>query len=176
MADEEENEKGAEEEGGGGGSKLPLIIAGVNTLGLIGLAAFIMLKPDPVPTVAPPPAGGDPVAESGENLPRPDVAAEVGVMYEMGQMIINLAEPSGDRYLKAKLQLELDNEETQAELESRIAQVKYQLQVLLSGQRVADVQGPENMESLRRAMAKRINNVLPKGRVMAVWPTEWVVQ
>ena len=91
-------------------------------------------------------------------------------------MVVNLKEPTGDRYLKTKVELELDSEETRAEVEGRLSAIRYQLNLLLSGQRVADVQGPEAIETLRKSMIRRANAVLAKGRIVNVWPAEWIVQ
>ena len=97
-------------------------------------------------------------------------------MYELGSVVVNLREPGGDRYLKAKLQLELDAPDTQTEVEQRASQIRFQINALLSGHRVADVQGPENMEALRKKMRRRANTVMTKGKIVAVWPDEWIVQ
>jgi len=99
-----------------------------------------------------------------------------GPMVDVGTLVVNLKEAGGDKYLKAKINLELDGDETLAEVEARLSQVKYQLTMLLSGQRVADVQGPEAMEALRKSMIRRANAVLSKGRIVGVWPEEWIVQ
>ena len=82
-----------------------------------------------------------------------------------------------DRYLKVRIELELDKEETRTEVESRLSQIKYNLQTLLSGQRVKDVNGPKNKEALRKSMIRRANAALGGiGRITEVWPSEWVVQ
>ncbi|MFN3201727.1 MAG: flagellar basal body-associated protein FliL [Bradymonadia bacterium] len=171
-----------EEEGGGkgGGSKLLMIMLLVNTLGLGGLAAYVVLG-----------GGGDAsaAAETGdvaeealeppeemEDMPAAAPGATGFEYTDMKELVINLNEPSGDRYLKTKINLQLDSEETKAEIDLRKSQIRYQLNVLLSGQRVVDVQGPENMESLRKAMVRRINASLSKGRVTGVWMVDWIVQ
>ncbi len=176
MAEDEEPEEGAEEGKGGGAGKILLILGAINTLGLLGLAAFVVLG-----------GGGDaPMSpEKGMEAAEMQAAAagrpggaegEPGPMMELGTLVVNLREPTGDRYLKTKIQLELDSEETRAEVESRLSQIRYQITMLLSGQRVADVQGPESMEALRKAMIRRVNASLSKGRVVGVWPDEWIVQ
>ena len=38
------------------------------------------------------------------------------------------------------------------------------------------VSGPEAMEALRKSMIRRANAVLSKGRIVGVWPEEWIVQ
>ena len=90
--------------------------------------------------------------------------------------MVNLKEPTGDRFLKIKAELELDSEETRPEVEGRLMAIRYELNLLLSGQRVVDVQGPDAIETLRKAMIRRANSRLSKGRIVNVWPGEWIVQ
>ena len=71
-----------------------------------------------------------------------------GPKVDLGEMTVNLKDPMADRYLKVRLELELDKE-TRVEVEQRLSQIKYNVQTLLSGQRVKDVNGPKNKEALR---------------------------
>jgi len=175
MDEPEDLQEGEEESSRRGGSnRLLLIMLIVNTVGLIALAVLFVLR------------GGDGAQRSGdvangamddsqvEGMPR--AGKDVGPMVELGTMVVNLAEPTADRLLKVSLHLELDDESTREEVEARRQQIKYQLQLLLSGQRVASVTGPENIERLRKQMTRRANAVLSKGRVVGVWPAEWIVQ
>jgi flagellar protein FliL len=176
MAEEEEPEDGEEESGGGaGGGKLLLIIGLVNAIGLAGLAAFVVLgNPGAAPMT---PESASEAAEFDQASRRGRAnQGEPGPMMELGSLVVNLREPNAERYLKCKLQLELDSEDTRAEVEGRLSQIRLQLTMLLSGQRVADVTGPEAMEALRKAMIRRVNAQLNQGRVMGVWPDEWIVQ
>jgi flagellar basal body-associated protein FliL len=165
---------------GGGSGKIVIIIGAINTLAIIGLAAFVMMGGGGG-------GGGPPTMMSPEQMAEDALAKEVpvgvpsvkgapGPKVEIGELIVNLKEPTGDRYLKTKIELELDNEETRAEVEGRLAAIRYQLNLLLSGQRVADVQGPEAIETLRKSMIRRANAVLSRGRIVNVWPAEWIVQ
>ena len=100
-----------------------------------------------------------------------------GPKVDLGEMTVNLKDPMVDRYLKVRLELELDKEETRVEVEQRLSQIKYNVQTLLSGQRVKDVNGPKNKEALRKSMIRRSNAALGgTGRITEVWPSEWVVQ
>ena len=166
MAEEnEEPQVEEEEESGGGGGKLVLLIGLINTLGLLGLAAYIMTGGGAAP--APPPAP-DLMAEAAlaKEAPAgvPEAQGAPGPKVELGELVVNLREPTGDRYLKTKIELEIDSEETRGEVEGRLSAIKYQLNLLLSGQRVNDVQGPEAIETLRKSMIRRANAVLAKGR------------
>lgn len=172
MADEEGLGPGG---GGGGGGKLGMIIGLLNLVGLIGMAVYIFVLQPSQPTQA----QQEDKAMEEEISEEPKAKANLqapGPMMELGVLVVNLREPTGDRYLKTKLQIELDSEETRAEIEGRLGRAKFELTKLLSGQRVADVQGPESMEALRRAMTRRLNAIIAKGRVIDVWPEEWIVQ
>lgn len=158
----------------GGSNKLLLIMLMVNTLGLIALAVLFLLRGGGGPETSGDVASGAMDDSQIEGMPR--VGKDVGPMVELGGMVVNLRDGTGDRLLKVNLHLELDSEGTQEEVESRRQQIKYQLQLLLSGQRVADVTGPENIEALRKQMTRRVNALLAKGRVTGVWPAEWIVQ
>ena len=158
------------------GNKLLMILLLVNMVGLVGLGAFVALG---MTKSAPPPPPEDVVEEAMDDSDLPSLgsnSSEGGPIVELKPLVVNLREPSGDRYLKVKLHLELDAEETKVVVDSKLSQIRYQLTMLLAGQRVVDVQGPENMEALRKAMVRRANAVLHKGRIVGVWPAEWIVQ
>ncbi|MEE2755906.1 MAG: flagellar basal body-associated FliL family protein [Myxococcota bacterium] len=173
-----EEEGGEESEGSGGGGKLVLIIGLINTIGLIGLAYMGMTGGfgggGGGPTLSPEAMGES--ALQGKKTVEDRPSAAPGPKVELGELVVNLKEPTGDRFLKIKAELELDSEETRAEVEGRLTSIRYELNLLLSGQRVVDVQGPDAIETLRKAMIRRANSRLAKGRIVNVWPGEWIVQ
>ena len=184
-AEEENPEGGGEQEAAeqgeesGGGGKMVLLIGLVNTIGMCALGyLFLTQKPQVV-------AGGgtmapiDPVmsAESTNGVDTAKRTGAPGPKIDLGEMTVNLKDPMADRYLKVRLELELDKEETRTEVEGRLNEIKYHLQAMLSGQRVKDVNGPKNKEALRKNMIRRANAALGgSGRITEVWPSEWVVQ
>jgi len=184
-ADEEKPDGGAEERAadgddeGGGGGKVVLLIGLVNTLGMCALGyLFLTQKPEVVAAGAAM-APIDPVM-SAESTNGADTAKRTGApgpKIDLGEMTVNLKDPMADRYLKVRLELELDKEETRSEVEGRFNEIKYHLQAMLSVQRVKDVNGPKNKEALRKNMIRRANAALGgSGRITEVWPSEWVVQ
>jgi flagellar basal body-associated protein FliL len=182
MAEENEEPQAEEEEeeesGGSGGGKLVLIIGLINTIGLIGLAYMGMTGGfgggGSAPTLSPEAMGESALQGKKSAEDRPSAAP--GPKVELGELTVNLKEPTGDRFLKIKVELELDSEETRPEVEGRLQAIRYELNLLLSGQRVVDVQGPDAIETLRKAMIRRANARLAKGRIVNVWPGEWIVQ
>ncbi len=190
-ADEEETHGEDGEKPKKKGFPLMMVLLLVNTLGVLGVGAYVVLvMPKGAPAAMSPEEmaaqGGTGGKEQGgmgghgaAREPKPAGAPESGAagpMLELGDVIVNLREPGGDHFLKTKLSLELDVEETRPEVEARLSQIKYQINMLLAGQRMADVQGPEKMEALRQAMVRRVNAVLTSGRIVGVWPEVWIVQ
>lgn len=171
-----------------GGSPLLLVILLVNTIGLFGIGAYVMfflpkgggpaLTPEQMAAQHDAKAQGGAAAEAGEGDRHGGGKSgdKAGPMVELGTLVVNLREPSGEHFLKTRLTLELDAEPTKAEVEGRLSQIRYQLNMLLAGQRIADVQGPEKMEALRQTMTRRANAVLGSGKIVGVWPEEWIVQ
>jgi flagellar basal body-associated protein FliL len=174
----EQAEEVAEEAGESGGGKLVLLIGLINTLAIVGLGAMFLLK-TPEPSAAPSLGPVDPsmTVDSANGIDVSKKTGAPGPKVDLGEMTVNLKDPMADRYLKVRLELELDKEETRVEVEQRLSQIKYNLQTLLSGQRVKDVNGPKNKEALRKSMIRRSNAALGgTGRITEVWPSEWVVQ
>lgn len=184
MAEEEkvEGEEAQETTGAAGesgGGKMVLLIGLINTLAIVGLGAMFLLKA-PEPSAAVPSLGPVDPSMTVDSANGIDVSKKTGApgpKVDLGEMTVNLKDPMADRYLKVRLELELDKEDTRVEVEQRLSQIKYNLQTLLSGQRVKDVNGPKNKEALRKSMIRRSNAALGgTGRITEVWPSEWVVQ
>jgi len=179
MAEENEEidtEEEEEESSAGGGGKLILIIGLVNTIGLIVLAFLIATgRLGGGGTVAPDDAGD--IAAAGSDDPnavkRP--SGEAGPTVDVGELKVNLRDPAGGKMLMTKIQLELDTEESRAEVEQRIGSIRYALTRLLSEQKSSDCIGQKQMETLRKQMLRRANSRLNKARIKEVWPTEWIV-
>ena len=93
----------------------------LNTVGLIGLALFIVMGGG---------GGGgggegqmmmtaEEMAEGSMAADSPGMAKPTGApgpMVDVGTLVVNLKEAGGDKYLKAKINLELDSDETLAEV------------------------------------------------------------
>lgn len=185
MAEEEkvegegEEKEETEDSSEGGGGKLILLIGLINTIGMCALGYMFLTQQPAAPVAGASLAPVDP-AMSADSANGVDMAKRTGIpgpKVDLGEMTVNLKDPMADRYLKVRLELELDKEETRSEVESRLNEIKYHLQAMLSGQRVKDVNGPKNKEALRKNMIRRANAALGgTGRITEVWPSEWVVQ
>jgi flagellar basal body-associated protein FliL len=152
----------------------------VNGLAVVGLVTAALLGAfDPPPPIPPPDRVAD-MAMTEVFVEGQQTSAEyqkAGPVFYMEPMFISLTDPGAERFLKVTLQLELDeNLETRVELHQRRPQIDYTINQVLSGKRLAQVKGEKNVEGLRRLIRDRINMMLRKGRVVDVWPEEWIVQ
>ena len=102
--------------------------------------------------------------------------AEMGALEALDPFIANLADEDGRRYLKATMQLEFYESSVPADLSSHMAQVRDLILTLFTSKTFADVRTPEGKGLLREEIINRINRVLRRDVVKAVYFTEFIVQ
>ena len=109
--------------------------------------------------------------------PSPSIPeTEVGQTFDMDPFVVNLNEPGGKRYLKAKVGLELIEEEVRKELEARLPQLRDSILLHLSSKTLEEIQSVEGKIELKNALIKRINQVLKKGKIRNLYFTQFVIQ
>ncbi|MBW1680297.1 MAG: flagellar basal body-associated FliL family protein [Deltaproteobacteria bacterium] len=101
---------------------------------------------------------------------------DIGPIYNLGSFIVNLMEPLGKRYLKVKVELELDNEETRAEIERRLPQFKDAVLTMLSSKSYEDISDLSGKYQLRAEMQSVLDGYLKNGKIANVYFTEFIVQ
>jgi flagellar FliL protein len=89
---------------------------------------------------------------------------------------VNLADTPEVRYLKLTVKLELESQETSAELASRVPQLRDTILVLLTSKDAASIRTPQGKFLLRDEITQRVNSLLPKPGVRAAYFTDFVVQ
>jgi flagellar FliL protein len=184
MADETMDMEGGKS-GGGGGLKKILIIVIVLVVVLVGAAvALRFIAPGLIPGLGEKPsetpaAGTAAPAAPGAPPPPPAPTGDapaMGELYSMNPFIVNLVDPTGKRYLKLTLALEMDRPELKTELESRKPQVRDAILILLSSMSYDDIATMQGKTRLRTQIITRVNQFLRTGRVTNVYFSEFVVQ
>lgn len=99
-----------------------------------------------------------------------------GHMIALDPFIINLADTAETRYLKITVNLEVENEEMSAEVETRTPQLRDAILMLLTSKTSEDVKDVSGKLKLQDEMATRVNNFLQTGKVKAVYFSEFVMQ
>jgi len=166
MADEKDTPTEADAEGGGNKSKMKMIIiiaAAVAVLGGGGAGAYFML------------GGGEQDAEAAAKA-EAEGAVETVINLELDPFLVNLADTGGKHYLKTRLTLELGSEETVAWINARLPRVRDSILMLLSSKESQDLLTAKGKFGLRDEVLDELNNLNPKGKIDAVYLTEFVVQ
>ena len=101
---------------------------------------------------------------------------EMGPTYSLETFIVNLVGGRGKNYLKAKVELELDSEKTQAEINKRLPQVRDAILTTLSSKSNDDINTLEGKFQLRAEIISTLNQYLKTGRIKNVYFTDFIVQ
>jgi flagellar FliL protein len=105
-----------------------------------------------------------------------DVAQSIGPIYPLEPFIVNLNEPLGKRYLKVKVEFELENENMKDEMTKRLAQFRDGIITLLSSKSYSDVSDLSGKYQLRAEILGMVNGFMKTGKVRNVYFTEFIVQ
>ena len=174
MAEEKENKEVEEkEEKSSGGNKLLLIVIIVLLLLLLvigGLVAYFLLS------------GND--EEQPQQVEKQKIEkkkkvtnmTEIGPIYPLDKFIVNLVSTNADRYLKCKIDLELDSQELQQEIDKKLPAIRDLIIRILSSKTVEEIQTSRGKEKLKEEIKRKINEVLTTGEVRNVYFTEFVIQ
>jgi flagellar FliL protein len=118
-------------------------------------------------------AGGHGENGHGEKGAKGESAAPI---LPLETFIANLADEGGSRYLKATFQIEFVGTSVPPELTPRLPKIRDLLLTLLSSKSFDDVRTPEGKQLLREEIIARVNQVLERDAVKAVYFTEFIVQ
>ena len=160
MAEKEKKEK---EEKKGGKKLILFILIGLVILAGAGAGAYFFL----FAKSAPPPEEEEPQKE-----PEP----QVGPFLQLDPFIVNLADPTGHRYLRAKITLELADDKALQRTNERIPQINDAIIMVLSSKTVEEVLSPEGKLELRLELIRKLNDLLGPNTVKNIYFTQFVVQ
>ncbi|RJR41936.1 MAG: flagellar basal body protein FliL [Deltaproteobacteria bacterium] len=97
-------------------------------------------------------------------------------MMNLEPFLVNLADKDSRRYLKVKIDLEVDGEKAVKELEKSMPRIRDQLIFLLSSKSYQDISTPEGKHQLKKEIMERMA-ALPTGKkISGAFFTEFVAQ
>ena len=164
----EEKQEQQEEEAKSRGLKSILVMAGA---GIAVLAAAFFFV---VGVIAPSMSKKD-AADVAEEPAEP-VAQEAMANYEESTIIVNLAGPDSERYLKVNLSLAVSDRAVVLKLEKQNARLRDELIDILSTKTVEDMLSPEGKDVLRTQIIEAANATIGEPKVVDVYFTEFVIQ
>lgn len=173
MADEKA--EGTEEKKSSGGL-LPIInlVLLLLVLAIGGFIAWKMVSAESTP----PAAQEGAVQTTGTEMP---VAEDVDplappVFVDISDVTINLADTDVSRFLRAKIKLELRNEEAQLRIEQFKIKIDDMVITLLSSKTFAEIRTPQGKYDLKEDLVYRINRLVGGKPVKSMYFTDFVSQ
>jgi flagellar FliL protein len=101
---------------------------------------------------------------------------EIGPLYSLGTLIVNLADEGGKRYLRVSIELELESTEMTEEVESRLPQVRDSILMILPTKTFADINNTPGKIAVRDELLVAMNDLVTTGKIQNLYFTEFVVQ
>ena len=154
--------------------KLFIIIGAVVALLAIGGGAMFFLGGSEKEPEA---AKAEAKAEGGHGEAK-DGGGAVGVssIYPMEPFIVNIYDGQELRYLKLKVEFEMQNAIVKTELEAKLAPLRDAILILLTTKTMQEIQDLQGKNQLREQILAAVEKVVPPGKVIKVYFTDFVVQ
>jgi len=172
MADNEESE----EKGKSGGGILPIInlVLLVLVLAVGGFVAWklISMEQPTADTTATAVTQTDetaiPEAEDDTNLPP--------VMMDIDDITVNLADTDQSRFLRAKIKLEVRNEEAKTKVSEYMVKINDLLITVLSSKKFSEIRTPQGKYALKEDLIYRMNRAVGGKPIKNLYFTDFVSQ
>jgi flagellar FliL protein len=139
-------------------------------MGMMGAGFYILWSRIPAPPVD---VDGDKdMIEEEVEEEQPDV----GPLYSIGTMVVNLADKGGKRYLRVNMELELSHPEVAEEIEKRLPLIRDSILMVLSTKTYEDISTTDGKNELRNQLVMSLGKFFMTGNIVNVFFTEFVVQ
>jgi len=143
--------------------KLLIVVPGILIQAAIAYFAIVHLLLPGIATRTPPEVHPE------EPLP------PIGIVYTLGDIIVNPAETLGTRYLNVTVGLEVADSKAENLLKKREVQLKDLLIDIFASRRLDQLDGGDDRESLRTEIMEKVNP-LTSGRLIRVFFSNFVLQ
>lgn len=176
MADKDEAGEVKKSSGGGGGLlQIIIIVLLVLVLAVAGFIAWKMIEMDKKPV--------DPaVAEASHN---PDVAMPEGdydnpetppVFIDLDNITVNLADADSNRFLRAKIKLEVRGDEAKAKVTENMVKINDLLITVLASKRLDEIRTPQGKYALKEDLIYRMNRLVSGKPIKNLYFEDFVSQ
>jgi len=173
MADEKEEV--TEKKSSGGMLQIINLVLLLLVLGVGGFVAWKMMEMDKAP------AAQEEVTQTAETkIPEPEPETDPSippVFLDIADITINLADAETSRFLRAKIKLEIRNEEEKVMVEQNMVKINDMVITLLSSKTFAEIRTPQGKYELKEDLVYRINRLVGNGKpVKSLYFTDFVSQ
>ncbi len=95
-------------------------------------------------------------------------------MIRLESFVVNMAGSRGRRIARVTMEFEVDNDKVRDEIESRTAQIRDIIIIILSSKTLESVASKEGKDSLREEVRDTVNGFLTKGKIKKIYFTEFI--
>jgi len=99
-----------------------------------------------------------------------------GILWPMEPFIVNLADNTGERYLKVVIQLEVTDQENTVFLDELKPKFRDCVLDILASKSFSELMDINGKQRLRDDIASKLSKFLSKGKIVRVYFTEFVIQ
>jgi flagellar FliL protein len=99
-----------------------------------------------------------------------------GTVYPLEPFIVNIYDGQEIRYLKLKVEFEMANSEVKGDLDAKVAPLRDAILILLTTKTMQEIQDLQGKNTLREQLLGAVNKIIPPGKVVKVYFTDFVVQ
>jgi len=111
-----------------------------------------------------------------ERYTKVTAGTEVKYLMPLGEeIVVNLADPLKQKYIRLNFTLVLDTEKTQLEVEKRKAQIRDIVINICRTKTSEELREKEGNSNLRNEILSAINAILPEGKVLDIFFTDFIV-
>jgi flagellar FliL protein len=178
VAEEKKAAEPAHESGGGSGAKgqksAPFIILSIVNMivvAVVGAMMYIGKKKEAAePKI-------EHVIKGEHEQQQEDEKEQLGFVKEMIKLesfVVNMAGSRGRRIARVSMELDVDNEKVKDEIESRHAQIRDIIIIILSSKTLESVSTKEGKDALREEIRDTVSGFLTKGKIKKVYFTEFI--
>jgi flagellar FliL protein len=187
MADEESKHEESKHQEGSSGSNKVVIIIGVVVLVLLliigGIVAVLLSGDDNsgAPSAQVAMQNAPALLGNTDNESLPDIKVDrtylkVGPLFELPLFVANLISRKGKRYLRVKINFEMDNEALQDELTTKQAIISDIVLGILTSKTVEDLMSIKGKSRTKQEMIVTLNKSLLDGKIKNIFFTEFIIQ
>jgi flagellar FliL protein len=101
---------------------------------------------------------------------------DFGQIYNLDEVIVNPADSQGMQFVLINFGFEVQTEKDIKTLSEREVQLRDIIIKILGAKTLAELDGPDDKENLRREVKKALNPILPKHHLLNVYFSNYIIQ
>lgn len=175
MAEEKATESKGHDSGGGKAQKPTLfIILSIVNMAVVAAVGFMMYMGKKKEAQEPKiehVIKGEHEAQKEEEKGEHEFTKE---MIKLESFVVNMAGSRGRRIARVSMEFEVDNDKVRDEIDSRTAQIRDIIIIILSSKTLESVSGKEGKDALREEVRDTVNGFLTKGKIKKIYFTEFI--